>query len=422
MKTLHIVFLALLMTGVASAQQTGISSPTIAVVPVDNPPVIDGSLNDACWRKAVESTQFHVTGTSIPAVFSTSMRLVSTPKALYVAFSCDKGKPPVAFNATDIGRDGNVFSEDSIEMFLQPDTTSEKYYQFVANPTGSRYDGRGRDREWDGDWKAAAMRTRTGWTLELEIRFATWMKQRPPAGTQWGFSVCRNEVIGKEYSSWAEISGGNHDWKNFGRIVFVKPVEKKPRVLLVYGSGESPLYVSPGSIVASAPGIKLPARLAKVSRLDIRNPSFERGLSGWAVEFPSTTKDAVPVTIDDKVSATGKRAVCVVSSEKSPSIALWQKVWSPPVGAYKLSCLVKSDSTKIKSNVRLYADFGGNIEGDSVDALIIPVKDTLLKDGWCRQSVKFVVPSRTPFVRIRVDVKGRIGKVWLDEFTCKRIK
>ena len=394
--------------------------PTVAAVAVDAPPAIDGKLDDACWDEAIEVTGFHVFGKGAPAKYPTAMRLVTSGESLYLGVRCAKGKPPFKFVETARMRDGDVFRDDSIEVFLQPDPSVLKYYQFVVNPLGNRYDGTGRDRSWDGRWEAAAVKTKTGWSLELAIPFATLRAGPPKPNETWGFSIVRNELAGRESSCWADLTESFHEPGNFGRIVFSPPLGAEPRLAMVTGSGMGFLYIAPKNVRMEAYGVKKPSKLADAGRLNIVNPSFEMALHKWRADFPRRAYGRSPVSIDRETAALGDTSLCIDSTNPYAEITVTQRVIAPPTGRFEASCLLKLSDIRGRGAVILFADQGSHGYRQNLAVESTVVGDEPRPDGWIRRTVRFKVPLGCAFVRLGVEVKGYRGKVWVDGFSsCK---
>ena len=68
--------------------------------------------------------------------------------ALYVAarLPLPRGKYPVA--RVD-ARDGNLWDDDALEVFIDPGTTTGDYYQFIVNSRAVQWDSKGKDKSWD---------------------------------------------------------------------------------------------------------------------------------------------------------------------------------------------------------------------------------------------------------------------------------
>jgi hypothetical protein len=100
------------------------------------PPVIDGKLDDEDWKQAATWTgiyPFNKTEASGPA---TTWRMLWDDHYLYFAFDCaDTDVVAPARN-----RDGDVFFDDCVEMFILPDFRFRTYWEIVIAPNGSLFD------------------------------------------------------------------------------------------------------------------------------------------------------------------------------------------------------------------------------------------------------------------------------------------
>jgi hypothetical protein len=115
--------------------------------------------------------------------------------------------------------DGPVYADDSVELFLEPVAGSGNYFQFVTNVVGARYEGAGMDKSWNGAWEAVATAKDGTWTVECAIPFAT-LGITPVAGVTLGFNLTRNDRLGNQSQSWADLSGyAFHTPSQFGRLV-----------------------------------------------------------------------------------------------------------------------------------------------------------------------------------------------------------
>lgn len=159
------------------------------------PPQIDGKLDDACWHTAEPITGFTQMHTDRKAEFQTSFQVCFDESNLYIACKCFK-----LFGVQPHGkvrpRDDYMFSDDIIEILLDPGRTQSRYYQFVINAYGSIYDtlrtagGNRHDPRWSGDWKAAAHIQNDCWSLEAVIPYYNFA---PLMGDsqKWGINICR---------------------------------------------------------------------------------------------------------------------------------------------------------------------------------------------------------------------------------------
>ena len=123
---------------------------------------------------------------------------------------------------------------DAIEIFLMPAYTETfDFYQFVADPFGSRFDSRGRnDHQWGGAWKTYSTMDDTWWTITFALSdFAAMNVPAPVVGTAWRANICRNWRSGDvAWTQWAQTNGAYHDYSSFGSLLFTDKDSPRPQV------------------------------------------------------------------------------------------------------------------------------------------------------------------------------------------------
>ena len=67
---------------------------------------------------------------------STVARVLFAPKHLCIAFHCAEADTD-AIKAAVKDRDGDVYTDDCVEIFVSPDVEEEGYYHFIINPAGT---------------------------------------------------------------------------------------------------------------------------------------------------------------------------------------------------------------------------------------------------------------------------------------------
>ena len=210
-------------------------NPTAIGCLVESQPKMDGSLEDEIWKRAFRFSSFHTvidTDDCTPWMdlppkpkYPTSAALLYTNKALYVRVECDKEAAQggaIAYQASDKGRDADYWEDDSVNLFVQPGSEQEKYYQFITNVDGNVYDGQGQDKVWNGEWKCATRKTARGWMAVFEIPFSTLGRGAPANGDSWGLGLARKEAAANEVIGWNNILGGMHRPERFGRCLFLQ--------------------------------------------------------------------------------------------------------------------------------------------------------------------------------------------------------
>ena len=147
----------------------------ILAVKVENPPTIDGTLDDACWKIAPQADSFTHVRTGNPVENDSKVKLVYTDEAIYVAWHLYDAQPDkiVARQTQDHTRFG--MTEDWVSFSIDPFHThrfSNRTF-FMANPLGKKYvrsPAQGANKiEWMEQWNVAANIVEDGWVVEMEI-------------------------------------------------------------------------------------------------------------------------------------------------------------------------------------------------------------------------------------------------------------
>lgn len=191
----------------------GAERPSVTAGRLGPPPVIDGDLSDACWA-ACPALELTMLGTGQPPTQRTRVQIGYDPRALYVAFRCFEDRPGEMVGAvTD--RDGEVFRDDCVEVFLAPHADRTRYYHFLVNVAGTQRDDLGADPAWNATWESAVARWEGGWSAEMAIPFDQ-LGLLPDTPADWRLNAAREEHPHGELSCWAPCQAGFHEPDRFG--------------------------------------------------------------------------------------------------------------------------------------------------------------------------------------------------------------
>jgi hypothetical protein len=183
-------------------------------------PRIDGKLDEACWGELPPLADFTcVIMRSGPATAQTRAYVGYDRKNLYVGFRCDEPKMEllrslVSKNLLD------PFGE-SVEIFIDSSHDRNTYYQLRVDVLGRREVRYGMAIDDDFSWRAGAILTETGFTVEAAIPLASLQTNITP-GALWGFNVNRQRLLEAptEFSAWSNTAGGFHAPGKFGLLIF----------------------------------------------------------------------------------------------------------------------------------------------------------------------------------------------------------
>lgn len=203
-------------------------TPTVMCDKITTPPRIDGKLDDSCWKKSTRLSSFSLTSGAGLAVEPTAAYVCYDNTNLYIAFECfESALNPMEnrlheFKASEKRRDGQIFHDDCVEIFLDTNRDYSTYVHLAVNALGTVYDAReGSDGiRWNADVNVSTAVGETSWIVEIAIPFQQLNRPAPKAGEIWGLNVCREEMPRKEYSSWAGVKKNFHKPDQFGNVIF----------------------------------------------------------------------------------------------------------------------------------------------------------------------------------------------------------
>ena len=193
-------------------------------------PVIDGILDDGCWKQGNWAGEYHqwLPEEGAEPTWPTEFNIQYDDKNLYVAVKALE-ENVAEIEADEEKDDSSVWKDDSIELFMDMELDCFDNWQFIFNSKGTKWDGyrdrRGtidRDR-LDATVERKAKVTDDGWQIEVAIPFAEIDVPTPRSGEVWNFGVQRwRYVTGQLTTTWGnergEPIGGNPEM--FGFLVF----------------------------------------------------------------------------------------------------------------------------------------------------------------------------------------------------------
>ena len=142
----------------------------LPTVKTEQPPTIDGVLDDACWQNAPQAVDFTDERTEKPAKNQSVGRLIYTDKAIYVGLHL-YDEMPDKIVARQVKDQTRISGEDWVSFSLDPFHTHQFADRnfFIVNPLGTKFahlaTGRTEKSEWIGLWKTAAKVVEDGWVV-----------------------------------------------------------------------------------------------------------------------------------------------------------------------------------------------------------------------------------------------------------------
>jgi len=253
--------------------------PDADALAVKQAPKLDGRLDDVAWRDAPRAGPFFTLGAAgeRPAA-ETYVQVVWTADRLFIGYRClEPAMDRLQVRVTD--PDGPVYTDDSVETFLDPGATGSGYAHLAVSAGGTTFDQRQLPSrynvdwyttastsltDWDPDWRAAAAKGDGEWTVELAVPFAA-LGGTPQPGDTWGANFCRERYAKPELSTWAPLEGDRFAQpQSFGRLTFRGPVAEPPAIV-TRGPGDwparSPLVPQPQQSGELGEWVELPRPL-----------------------------------------------------------------------------------------------------------------------------------------------------------------
>lgn len=229
-KIVPAVILAVLLPSLSAEEfpsfKGAANSPSVISPGAKNLPVIDGILNDSCWKSAGKVSGFLRMKTTRASEEQTTVAVNHTEKGLLVAAVVADKK----IVGKERKRDQGTWEDDCFELFLDPLRARQDRFHFIISAAGMIYDARMRKGVWNSKPEikfATRQWPGIGWTVEMAIPFKTLETGTPRRGDVWDLKLAREDYdnLGGVFklSSWQPSGADFSDASAFGRLVFEHP-------------------------------------------------------------------------------------------------------------------------------------------------------------------------------------------------------
>jgi len=210
----------------------------VQAVKVNPGPVIDGVLDDDCWKVASKVNGFEYRG-KVPLVETVAYFCCDGEK-LYFAFDC-KDDRPAEIRAQQKKRGWNIWNDDLVEVNLDCMHDRRSFYEFAVNALGTQYDhvpgGTDPKVEWKGDWRAGAKVNSDGWSAEIEIPFS--ILRYPKGQSTFGLIFYRQFTRKREWYTYPRMGEVWDPEKAIDWTGLVTPVIKRSFIYMPYALAEA---------------------------------------------------------------------------------------------------------------------------------------------------------------------------------------
>jgi photosystem II stability/assembly factor-like uncharacterized protein len=173
-------------------------------------PLLDGKLDDECWRARQPMTLKPLASTAdspdetkaFGEAFRTEAHFAYDDKFLYIAISCSHPAGMKVDPVSKRTRDADMTGHDRVDILLDMDRDYQTYYRFQVDHRGCLAEDCWGDKAWNPKYFVAFNATDMGWTAEMAIPLVELTGDRPAHGRVWAANVTRI-TPGKGIQSWS---------------------------------------------------------------------------------------------------------------------------------------------------------------------------------------------------------------------------
>lgn len=162
-------------------------------------------------------------------VESTQATLQADAEAITFHFIVDDSRAD-RLRAGVTERDGAVWEDDDVEIFLTPRRSSRLTYHLLVNPAGTLADvlhtpeGKS-DFSWDSQALVSANRSEKGWEVKIKVPYTSLgLQGMPKPGDVWALNLTRSRrsASPEEDSAWSPTFGLFYRPERFGELIFTQ--------------------------------------------------------------------------------------------------------------------------------------------------------------------------------------------------------
>jgi hypothetical protein len=217
---------ALLAFSLFAALGSRVGAANLGPLPVAYCPNVDGS---AVGPEGGALGPFQLMSGNGEPEAQTTVRIGRDNANLYLHATCAE---PLMDRVRADSRPGSseVWTDDCVEIFIQPSLERKQYAHLIINAAGVTQDNLPRERPVKYEWAAAASRGKAWWAVEVRIPFKDLDAPVPTDGDAWRFNFCRSRIPKAEASCWSATGKQFHVPDRFGVLVFGDPSVQVDRI------------------------------------------------------------------------------------------------------------------------------------------------------------------------------------------------
>ncbi len=194
---------------------------------------IDGKLDDAEWKDAAQISlvPYAAQKSKKETGIRTTVKVLRDAENLYFAFDCEEPEMDKLVSSKRKPDNTEIWTDSSVEIFLNPSCDRNVYYQLLMNADGSLSDLSGTKEGGKADWKwnsgatAAAFKGATAWAVEVKIPLINLpgldFEKEMPANFNRSRVLAKATAEHAALFTWSPfLRGGFNDIDNFGYMIF----------------------------------------------------------------------------------------------------------------------------------------------------------------------------------------------------------
>jgi hypothetical protein len=216
---------------------------------IQNPPKIDGELNDNVWTNLTVAKNFSQispsNGTPERQHQKTEVKMCYDSKNIYFGIMMYDNAPDSVLREL-AKRDNKDANADHFGVYIDPFNDGQVEYELVISAAGVQSDAKistsSYDNSWDAVWKSSVKINDKGWVAELAIPLS--QLRFPDTNKAWAINMARGIRRYREDYSWNPI---NVEYTNFalqaGLLDGIKDIDSPTRLsFMPYASVYADMY------------------------------------------------------------------------------------------------------------------------------------------------------------------------------------
>lgn len=212
------------------------SVKSIHAVRIDNPPKMDGVLDDEVWKNvpiAKDFVQFRPNN-GAPACQRSEVKFLYDNTAFYIGAMLYDTSPDSIL--TGLSQRDNINNADYMGIYLDPQGNGMNGYGFFVTTSGIQVDMKvdqyNEDSSWDAVWISKTSITDSGWIAEIKIPYTAI--RFPNTDIQnWKINVWRNIMRHRQNTNWNFINREKDGLlPQSGKLLGIKGIKPPPRLSL----------------------------------------------------------------------------------------------------------------------------------------------------------------------------------------------